>query len=98
VEILLGKMSRPEVGMFFVDANGVRHRIKYVSQTDISWFCYCFQSSSGNPQPSPLQVAVDDGDVIPLIQNSQVVGWQIKDSSTGQLVTLKVVNGVVVVQ
>lgn len=99
VEVLFSLIAgRPEVGSFFTDGQGVRHRIRYVSQTDASWFCYCTQSSTGDVQPSPIGVLVDDGQVVPVVENSKVVAWKMKDLTTGVDVTITIEDGQIVLR
>jgi hypothetical protein len=44
VEFAMDGTFAPSVGNAFNDALGFRHRIVFVTNTDISWVCYCTQS------------------------------------------------------
>lgn len=42
IEILkTGIVKQPIAGEYFVDAQNFRHRIRLVTQTDITWKCFC---------------------------------------------------------
>lgn len=41
IEVMRSAMALPVAGKNFVDSLDVRHRVRYVTQTDISWVCYC---------------------------------------------------------
>jgi hypothetical protein len=37
-------VPQPEAGMYFMDATGYQHRIRYITQTPQSWMAYCTPS------------------------------------------------------
>lgn len=46
IEMLVTSIAQPKSGNNFVDGLGLRHRIRYVTQTDITWVCYCTPSAT----------------------------------------------------
>lgn len=44
LECLKSAVSQPVAGDAWNDFDGFRHRIKYVTKTDITWVCYCVPS------------------------------------------------------
>jgi len=50
-EVELSKsILQPQSGGTFIDLFGFRHRIRFVTQTDITWVCYCTPSQTNPPQ------------------------------------------------
>lgn len=44
IEVAFGGIAQPVAGDTFIDSVGIRHRVKMVCATDISWVCYCESS------------------------------------------------------
>jgi hypothetical protein len=44
IEVQMSVMQEPEVGGNFRDNLGLRHRVRHVVFTDLTWVCYCTPS------------------------------------------------------
>lgn len=46
IEIPFENLAQPAAGNTFIDEIGFRHRVEYVTNTDISWVVYCSKSKT----------------------------------------------------
>lgn len=61
VEIVKDDLDNaPESGQVFLDSISYRHRIRFVTQTDVSWVCYCSPSKVKKKLTNLKDVLGDD--------------------------------------